>query len=65
LTIPLPGPNQAVFFKRAEAILVADDGPSEQLDAVLDYLDEHTIERLRASHQELAGLNPGSPYGRS
>ena len=48
------GPHHAVFFKCAEAILIADDGPSARLDSVLHYLDEHTSERQRASNQLLA-----------
>jgi hypothetical protein len=41
--------HNPVFFASAEAVLIADDGPSTRLDELLDYEARYTIEPQRYS----------------
>jgi hypothetical protein len=48
------GDRWATFCKRAEALLIAEDGPSQQLTDLLDYVLAHTEPRLAANAERLA-----------
>ena len=47
------GAGWDLYFMRAEAVLRAEEGMSPQLEEILDYIDRHSEEKLRASAERL------------
>jgi Domain of unknown function (DUF4304) len=48
------GPNPEVFFKRAEAVLIADRGLSPELEELLDYVTAHSAASQMHSAEKFA-----------